>query len=179
MITRYLIPVIAFAGTIPAAAHAELPEGVRAMIDAAIATKNATKVATVLEMARATNPDELETLDAIKAEWDAAQAERATLAAQEKETKIREAGVLQLWSGQGELGGFRSSGNTNSTGVAASLKLKREGIDWSHRLTARADYQRLNGKTSREQFNVAYEPRWQFDEDMFVYGLAQYERDRI
>lgn len=65
------------------------------------------------------------------------------------------------------------------TGVAASLKLKREGIDWSHRLTARADYQRLNGKTSREQFNVAYEPRWQFDEDMFVYGLAQYERDRI
>lgn len=168
-----------FAALTPTAAHAELPEGVRAMIEAAIETKNATKVATVFEMARKTNPEELETLDAMKAEWDAAQAEREVIAAQEKEAKIREAGLLQMWNGQGELGGFRSSGNTDSTGIAASLKLKREGIEWSHRITARADYQRLRGATSREQFLFAYEPRWQFDEDMFIYGLAQFERDRI
>ena len=36
----------------------------------------------------------------------------------------------------------------------------------------RADYQRRR-ITSREQF-ASYEPRWQFDENIFAYGLAQY-----
>ncbi|QZD92507.1 DUF481 domain-containing protein [Qipengyuania xiapuensis] len=174
---RYLLAPAMLAAAVPAAA--ELPEGVQAMIDAAIATGDAQKVATVLELARTTNPEEAETLDAIEAEWKSAQQVAAAEAAAAKEQAIREAGILELWSGEGEVGAFQSSGNTDSVGIAAGLKLKREGIDWSHRLTARVDYQRQNGVTSREQFLAAYEPRWQFNENMFVYGLAQFERDEL
>ncbi|MBY6128991.1 DUF481 domain-containing protein [Qipengyuania aquimaris] len=174
---RYLLAPALLAAAVPAAA--ELPEGVQAMIDAAIATGDAQKVATVLELARTTNPEEAETLDAIEAEWKAAQQVAAAEAAAAKEQEIREAGILELWSGEGEVGAFQSSGNTDSVGIAAGLKLKREGIDWSHRLRARVDYQRQNGVTSREQFLAAYEPRWQFNENMFVYGLAQFERDEL
>ncbi|WP_454599269.1 DUF481 domain-containing protein [Qipengyuania sp. SM2507] len=160
-------------------AHAELPEGVRAMIEAARASGDAAKVATALELARTAYPAEAEAIAAIEAEWTAAKAERDALAAAQKEETLRSAGALDLWSGEGELGGFMSSGNSDTAGLAASLSLLRQGIDWTHRVRARVDYQRQNGVTSRENFVFAYEPRWQFDEDMFVYGLAQYERDRV
>lgn len=173
--TLALVSIALFA--VPAAA--ELPEGVQKMIDAAIATGDAEKVATVLELARTTNPDEAETLDAIEAEWKAAQEVAAAEAAEAKEQAIRQAGIFELWSGEGEIGAFQSTGNSDTVGVAAGLKLKRQGIDWSHRFTARVDYQRQNGETSREQFLAAYEPRWQFDENLFVYGLAQFERDQL
>ncbi|MBX7531332.1 DUF481 domain-containing protein [Qipengyuania sp. 1XM1-15A] len=174
---RLLVPALALTCAVPAAA--ELPEGIQDMIDAAIATGDPTKVATVLELARATNPDEVETLDAIEAEWTAAQTAAAAEAAAAKEQTIREAGIFELWSGEGEIGAFQSSGNTDSVGVAAGIKLKREGIDWTHLIRGRVDYQRQNGETSREQFLAAYEPRWQFDENLFVYGLAQFERDEL
>ena len=159
-------------------AAAELPDGVKAMIDAAMATGDAKKVETVLELARATNPDETEALDAIALEWKAAQTAKAQQEKTAKEEKIRTAGLFDLWTGEGEIGGFRTTGNTDSIGIASSLKLQRVGLKWSHRLRGRVDYQRQNGRTSREQFDAAYEPRWQFSGDAFVYGLAQFERDR-
>jgi len=164
-------------GAVPASA--ELPEGVQAMIDAAIATEDARKVSTVLELARATHPDDVSTIDAIEADWKAAQAQKHAEAEAARKKAIREAGIFARWSGEGEFGGFYSTGNTDSIGVTTALKLKREGLNWTHLLRARADYQRQNGRTSREQFVTAYEPRWQFNDDMFVYGLAQFERDRL
>lgn len=149
------------------------------MIDAAIATGDAKKVATALELARSAYPDEKESIDSIAASWNATLAERRAKKAEEKEQAIRNAGLFDRWSGEGELGGFQSSGNSDTVGVSASLKLKREGIDWSHRLRARFDFQRQNGVTSREQFLAAYEPRWQFDDDFFAYGLVQFEADQI
>lgn len=149
------------------------------MIDAARATGDAAKVATALELARSAYPEEAESIAAIEAEWSAARAERDALAAAQHEETIRTAGVFDLWSGEGELGGFQSSGNSETAGLTASLSLIREGIDWTHRVRARADYQRQNGVTSRENFLFAYEPRWQFGEDVFAYGLAQFERDRV
>ena len=163
--------------SVPAAA--QLPDGVRQMIDAAIATGDAKKVATVLELARVTNPEEGEALDAIEAEWKTAQAAATAKASAEKEARLGSAGFFELWSGEGELGGFHSTGNTDSIGIASSLGLKREGLRWSHRIRARADYQRQDGDTSREQFLFAYEPRRELGENMFAYGLAQFERDRF
>lgn len=172
-----LSPVMLALASTPA--QAELPEGARAMIDAAVATGDAAKVATVVELARSTWPDDAAEIDALHSAFRTADAERKAAAARAEEEAIRNAGLFDRWSGEGELGGFQSTGNTSSVGVLASLALKREGIDWSHAIRLRADYQRQNGSTSREQFLAAYEPRWQFDEDIFAYGLAQYERDRI
>ena len=178
--TKLLYLALATACAISASpAAAELPEGVGDMIDAAIATGDAAKVTTVLELARATNPDETEALDRIESEWKAAQAEKLAAKQAAKEQEIRQAGLFDRWSGEGEIGGFQSTGNTDSLGLAASIKLKREGIDWSHHFRARLDYQRQDDVTKREQFLAAYEPRWQFSDDLFLYGLAQFERDRL
>ena len=169
----------ALLGCAATAAQAELPEGARAMIDAAIASGDERKVATVIGLARTTWPEERSTIDAINDQWKITLAARRAAEAEAEQTALINAGMFDRWSGEGELGAFQSSGNTESVGVAAALRLDREGIDWTHSIRLRADYQRQNGSTSREQFAASYEPRWQFDENIFAYGLAQYERDRI
>ena len=169
----------ALLGCAATAAQAELPEGARAMIDAAIASGDERKVTTVIGLARSTWPEERSTIDAINDQWKITLAARRAAEAEAEQTALINAGMFDRWSGEGELGAFQSSGNTESVGVAAALRLDREGIDWTHSIRLRADYQRQNGSTSREQFAASYEPRWQFDENIFAYGLAQYERDRI
>ncbi|WP_279349966.1 DUF481 domain-containing protein [Erythrobacter litoralis] len=149
------------------------------MIAAAIETGDDAKVKTVVELARTTYPDDTAEIDALQQKWSEMLALRDAEASRIREAEIREAGFFDLWSGEGELGGFHSAGNTDSVGASASLALKREGLAWSHRLRLRGDYQRQNGTTSREQVLAAYEPRWEFADDWFAYGLAQYERDTI
>lgn len=149
------------------------------MLDAAIATGDETKVETVAEIARQTNPDDTAEIDSLIAQFKEVKAEEKRLAKKKKEREIRSAGLFDRWSGEGQLGASHSSGNTDNLGVNAALKLKREGIDWSHRLRVTADYQRTNGDTSREQYLAAYEPRYQINRRLFTYGLAQYERDQI
>ena len=177
---RFSIP-LAFAVLVLAGApaHAELPEGARTMIEAAIATGDEKKVDTVVALARSSWPDDRAEIDTLHKAFRTAMAEKKADAAKAEEAAIRSAGLFDRWSGEGSLGGFLSSGNTDSTGVTAALKLNREGIEWTHAIRLRADYQRQNGSTTREQWLAAYEPRWQFDDDIFAYGLAQYERDRI
>lgn len=165
--------------SVPSAALAELPQPVRAMIDAAIATGDETKVRTVIDLARTTNPDEGAELDrlleAYETQLAAAQADEAA----SKEQEIRSAGLFENWTGQGELGAFMSSGNADNTGVTASLALTKDGINWRHKLAARADYQESEGVTTREQFLAAYEVNYKINDRLFTYALAQYERDRF
>ena len=158
---------------------AELPEPVREMIAAAIATGDAAKVDTLVEIARATNPDDAAEVDAMAAEFRAQQAASAAAAAAEAELALREADIIDNWSGQGQVGAFQSSGNTDAVGLSAQLQLKREGIDWEHNLRAAADFRRSSGVTDREQFSAAYEPRYQISSRVFAYALAQGERDRF
>ena len=169
----------ALALAMPAAAHAELPDPVRAMIDAAIESGDEDAVRTVIDLARTTNPDDGAELDAILAsyETDLASAQAAQAAAEER--AIRTAGLFDNWSGRGELGAFNSTGNSSNTGVTASLGLTREGINWRHKLRGRADFQRSNGITTREQFLAAYEPNLILSDRLFAFALAQYERDRF
>jgi len=161
-----------------APAFAELPEPVRAMVDAAIASGDAAKVDTVIAIAKQTNPDDVAELDALHQEFREAQKLLAAKKAKEKELAIRNADLLDNWSGNGEVGAFHSSGNSSETGLTLGLKLKRDGIDWSHEFRITADYRRANGVTTREQILAAYEPHYQIDDGFFVYGLGQYERDR-
>ncbi len=164
---------------VSAPASAELPEAVVAMIDAAIANGDPKTVEAVIGLAKQTNPDDVAEVDAMLAQYRTAQAEAAEIASAEKQEEIRSAGLFERWSGEGQIGAFQSSGNNDNVGVNAALALQRDGIDWSHQLRARVDYQRSNGSTTREQYFAAYEPRYQIDDGLFAYGLAQYERDRF
>ncbi|HEY6814614.1 MAG TPA: DUF481 domain-containing protein [Croceibacterium sp.] len=170
-----LLPLAAGAS----AALAELPQPVRAMIDAAIAAGDAAKVATVVEFARQTNPDDAAEIDALHRAFQAKQSELAAAEKARKEEEIRTASVLENWSGRGQIGAFQSSGSSEDAGASLSLALERTGIAWQHRLRGTVDYQRSNGRTSREQYLAAYEPRYQIDRTLFGYALAQYESDRF
>ncbi|QWC55709.1 DUF481 domain-containing protein [Erythrobacter sp. 3-20A1M] len=163
----------------PAAPAASLPDPVRAMIDAAIATGDEAKVKTVVELAKQTNPDNAEELAAIHKQFRDRKAEEKRLAKEQQEEAIRTAGVFERWTGEGQIGAFQSSGNSDNVGVSAGLKLTREGLDWTHQLRGTFDYQRSNGTTTREKYFAAYEPRYDVQDGFFVYGLAQYERDRF
>ena len=156
-----------------------ISEGVRAMIDAAMKTGDKAKIQTVLALAQEASPEGKAEIKAIEKVWRADVAEKGRLASEANTRRIREAGVFELWKGQGQLGGFQSSGNSNNLGLSAGLNLKRQGLDWSHSIRATADYQRSNGITSREQFLFAYEPQYQIKDELFAYGLAQFERNRV
>ena len=172
-----LLACLVLAPTVPAAA--ELPPPVRAMIDAAIATGDEGKVRTVIELAKATNPNDAAEIDTINAAFLAERLEQKRLADARRLEAIREASLFEGWKGRGEVGGSRATGNSPSFGLAAALDIKREGIDWSHHLTGRADYQRNSGVVTREKYFAAYEPRYQIGADLFAYGLGQFERDTI
>ena len=176
---KYLALTAGALALTPSAAQAELPEPVRAMIEAAISNGDPEAVKTVADLARQTNPEDVAEIDAIMAAFDAEQTQLAQQEAEAAEQAIRTAGLFDNWSGKGELGGFRATGNSSNTGVTATITLKRTGIDWSHKLRGLVDYQRNNGVTSREQYSFVYEPNYKFSDRVFVYGLAQYERDRF
>lgn len=163
----------------PHAALAALPEPVRAMIDAAIATGDENKVRIVAELARTTNPADTDEINALLTAFEAQVAARLAAEKAEKDEKIRTAGLFENWSGKGEFGAFRATGNSSNTGITTGLTAQRQGIDWRHQLTARADYQRANGVTTREQFLARYEPNYNVSDRFYIYALAQYERDRF
>lgn len=149
------------------------------MIEAAIATGDEAKVRTVIDIARTTNPDEGAELDQLLAGFETQLAANEAQEAAAKEEAVRSAGLLENWSGQGELGAFMSSGNADNTGATVSLALTKDGIKWRHKLAARGDYQRSEGVTTREQFLAAYELNYKISDRLYAYGLAQYERDRF
>lgn len=161
------------------AALDQLPPPVRAMIDAAIATGDPKKVATVIELAKATNPDAITEIDQINSEYTSLRSNLAAAKERAKKDAIRSAGLLEFWSGKGEVGAFRATGNSSYVGVTAGVDLIRTGIDWNHKFRAHLNYQRTNGVTSREQYLLAYEPNYSLSDRVYLYGLTQYERDRF
>lgn len=190
------IAALAAIALIPLAspAHAEVPPAVRAMIDAAVASGDAAKVRTVIDLAKATLPDdqtELEALfiafeDSRRAAAPPAPVPALVLPASASPVKVAAApaqqehhGLLHNWAAKGQLGAFQSSGNSKNTGVSLSLVLDRKGKDWQHQLRGNIDYQRSNGLTSTERYLAAYEPRYQVSGKLFAYGLAQYEQNRF
>ena len=104
-----------------APAQAELPEPVRAMIEAAIATGDAAKVTTLVEIARQTNPDDVAEIDAMAQAFTAERAAQTAAEAAAAQTALRQSHMFDNWSGEGQIGAFQSSGNTDAVGLTAQL----------------------------------------------------------
>lgn len=156
----------------PADAPVQIPGPIRAMLEAAIASGNDGEIATIVKYARTADPASGDAVIRIANEW---RENRAN----EKRTRIQNAGVWDLWSGRAEVGGFATTGNTNTSGLTGALNLTREGLEWRHKLIAQADFQRSLGVTTREHYLAAYEPNWKIDSRRYIYGAAQFESDRF
>ncbi|MES2444211.1 MAG: DUF481 domain-containing protein [Pseudomonadota bacterium] len=151
---------------------ATIPAPIKAMLDAAMASGSEGDVATIVKYARNAAPESADTIAKIAADW---RTERR-LAAQQK---LRQADFLDLVKGRAELGAYVTTGNSNNIGVTAVLELRREAIEWRHKLRLQADYQKSLGVVTRERYLAAYEPNWKFDERAYMYGAAQFESDRL
>lgn len=155
-----------------APAPAPRPDPLEAMVRAAIAKGNDAEMDAVIKFAGETAP---ERADAFRAMADARRQARAA----EKEAKLRDASIFALWDGQIELGGFSTTGNTDTTGLSGGLNLRRDGLKWRHKLAASADYQESSGVASRERYTGSYEANYKFDERAYIVGIVQYENDRF
>ncbi len=175
MLQKIVWPFSIAAAGIVSPAQAALPEPVKAMIEAAIASGKDAEVRSVVKFAKVANPDDVAEIDAMFAAYTA---KKTQLAAAEKKAKM-EAPFFENWTGEGELGGFRNTGNSSNVGISGGIKLAKDAVDWRLKFRARADYQRSNGVTSREQYAAALEPEYKIDDRLFIYGLAQYDRDRF
>lgn len=170
-----LTSAIIGAASLSTPAAAALPDPVKAMIDAAIASGDKQDVLAIVKIAKATNPDDVAEIDSLLTDYNSTQAKIAEAALREKQ----EAGFFENWNGQGELGGFRSTGNTKNLGVSGGVKLVKDAVKWRLNFQARADYERNRGKTTRDQLSATIEPNYKFNQKLYAYGLAQFERDRL
>lgn len=150
----------------------EIPAAIRAMLEAALASGDEGEVSTIVKYARTADPASGDAVLRLSNDWRASRA-------RDRETRIGSAGLLDLWRGRAEVGGFITTGNSETSGATVILDLSREGLEWRHKIRAQADYQRSLGTTTREQYLFAYEPNWKIDARRYVYGAAQYESDRF
>ena len=149
-----------------------IPPPIKAMLDAAMAAGNEGDVATIVKYAKAAAPDSADQVSKLASDW---RAERH----RKNEQRIREAGLFDLVKGRAELGAYVTQGNSNNIGLSAVVELRREALEWRHKMRFQADYQESLGVVTRERYVASYEPNWKFDDRAYMYGAAQFESDRI
>ncbi len=156
-----------------------LPEPARRMIDTAIASGDAKAADAVIAVARESYPEAAAEIDAIEAAWRGRLAEEKARREAEARRRLASAPLFDNWKGQVELGASRSTGNTSNFGLYGAFNAERKGMDWSHKLIARADVQRTNGTTTTQRVLASWQPNHIVEDRLYGYGLAQYEHDRF
>ena len=141
---------------LPTPALAELPDPVRATIEAPVATGDEAKVTAVVEVARTTNPADVAEIDHLFAAFQQRQGELAAAQAAAKEEALKTAGLFENIEGEGEIGGSRVTGNSDTLGVNGRLRLFKRGADWEHEINARVDYLREDGTQAQERYLLGY-----------------------
>lgn len=147
-----------------------IPPPVAAMIEAAAGNPDQLKV--VADIARKTNLASIAEIDARVAAIRAA-------AARAREEQLAAQGALDGWTGNGEVGGFISSGNTENRGLAVGVNLTKETRHWKHVFRGVVDYQEDQGVTSRERYFAGYEGNWKFTPRGFAVLALSYEKDQF
>jgi putative salt-induced outer membrane protein len=151
---------------------------IAAMLDAAYRSGDDATIRSVIGVAKATFPDQSIEIDRLAAGDAAVLSQTRKEAQMRQQERIAEATFFEIWKGELELGASQSNGTSDVGGVYVSAKLTRDGLLWKQKFTARIDYQRTNGLTTTERALAAYQPNYKLNDDMYVFGLAQYERDR-
>lgn len=179
---RQNLASMAILATVTAAtpAQAALPDGAKQMIGVAAREGDPAELAAVVKFARRTYPDDSVEIDtlllSLESQRQAIEPPKVAVAvpppapAPAPQPKVK-------WSGHGDLGGFHTSGNTDSFGITVGANLKSAGPTLSHQVRLRGDYQESEGRTSREYLNAAYQGDWAISDRHYALGILEYERD--
>lgn len=153
----------------PAATPSSLPDGVRQMIEAAIASGDDKAVGTVLRLARTTHPSAAAEFDDIERRWKVQIAARAP----------EPVPARKQWRTQLELGASRSTGRTSYLGALGSILVEGEGERWRHKAQARFELQQGRNIADVERGSASWQPGYKFDDRLYLYGLGQVEADAL
>ena len=150
------------------ASAAPIPQPVEALIRAA----GPDRIDAVAAVAKTTNPNSVAEIDALVSSLkaEAAARRREALASQ---------GFFEGWGGEGQFGGFVTSGNTKDNGFNIGIVLNKDGLTWRHHINALADFQTAGGKRTREAYRLGYEADYAISQRWYAYGLLQWERDKF
>jgi putative salt-induced outer membrane protein len=85
-----------------------------------------------------------------------------------------------LWNGQFELGGARSTGNTDEQGISIGLSFKRIFSEiWEHDLDANFDYAKSQGLITKRKIVGEYKLLWKQWDGFYVMNYLQLEADKF
>lgn len=157
----------------------ELPASVRKLVDAAFEADSDEAARAILKLAREAHPSAGAQLAALQKDYAARQSARLARRERERVARLTAADWTDLWKGEIELGGARSTGNTDTLAFYGAVRANREGLKWSHALSARLDFQQTNGTTVADRIRADWQPNYKVRDGLFAYGLGQYERDRF
>ena len=147
-----------------------IPKAIQAMLEAA--GQDPAKLAVIAEVAKATHPEAAAEIDAQVAKLNTARTEA-------REARLAEQRFFDGWSGQGEAGGFTSSGNTSVTGISLGLGLTKTTRKAVHNLRGQFDWQKDRGVVTRERVLGSYEGNFNLTPRLYSLATLSYERDRF
>lgn len=150
----------------------EMPDTVKAMLDAAMKAGDEAAVNAIVKYAKAADKASVEVAEKAAGNWKRERREAA-------ERRVREARFLDLVKGRAELGGYVTTGNSETIGLTGVLDVKREGLQWRHKWRAQADYQESLNVVVRERYLASYEPNYKVNDRLYAYGAALFESDRF
>lgn len=83
------------------------------------------------------------------------------------------------WSGKGELGLVRTTGNTDTESLLMGLEFIKEQDQWRHRAALTALNSKNSGNTTAERFGFDWQSNYKLDEKSWVLGSFRYESDKF
>jgi putative salt-induced outer membrane protein len=172
-----MTPLLALLQAAAPAPAAALRPDARAVLQAAIDGGDAAAVETVARFVAQAHPAAADDIASMRAAFQSAHAARAAEAERTRRRRLAEAGPADNWDGSFEVGGSRSTGSSSSLGLFGAVSGTRTGLDWTHRVSARAEIQETNGARTAERLSASWQPRRTFGRQAYGFGLAEYERD--
>lgn len=95
--------------------------------------------------------------------------------AEDVEAKTRE----KRWSGEGELGYVRTTGNTDTMSLNAVVGIEHEFKQWEHKARFEAFFLKDSGEIGSERYVVLFLSNYKFTERRYLFGRVIYEDDRF
>jgi putative salt-induced outer membrane protein len=155
----------------PGAAAAEpLPKAIADIID--VVADDPAALKTVVAAAKKANPRST-------AEIDAHVAALTTRTEAAKTARMASLRPLEGWTGEGEIGAFISTGNTDENGVAAGFKLNKVTLRWRHIVELSADYKRTDDVVTKERYSAIYTANYKLGGRYYAWGRLAGERDQF
>ena len=177
-LSAFATPVFADAATGLAARPIAPADTIAAMLAAAYRSGDDATIKAVVGVAKATFPDDAAEIDRLSAGNAAVLASMRRDEQLKEQARIAAATFFEIWKGELEFGASRSTGSSRVFGLYASAKLSRDGLRWRQTFAGRIDYQRTDGETTTDRTLIAYQPNYKWNDNVYSYGLVQYERDR-